>query len=168
MLFSMTGYGKAKDQYQGRSYSIDIKTLNGKLSDLRLKSPAFLRAKEIELRKIIMDQVMRGKMDCTIVVQGSDQDADYRLNLPLIETYLEQFASLTDKHQLEHQDLLQTIIRIPNVVQANDEDVSDEEWSFIIDLVNRAIKELLEPKRGHPCWRTLAKECLLLSISLVW
>lgn len=142
MLLSMTGYGKAKDIYLGRSYSIDIRTLNGKLSDLRLKSPAFLRSKEIELRKIILGKIMRGKMDCTIVVQESDSGGDYQLNIALIEIYLSQLTRLSAKHQLDNQDLLQTIIRIPNVIQTSDEEISGEEWDFVKNLIYLAIDDL--------------------------
>ncbi len=144
MLLSMTGYGKAIDTYNGKTYSIDIKTLNGKASDLRLKSPTQLRSKEIDLRKRIMNSVMRGKMDCTISVSGGDSDVDYKLNLPLIESYLEQLEQVSSKHSLSGQDLIQTIIRIPNVVQPNDETISDEEWSFLSQLLDKAINQLDE------------------------
>lgn len=142
MLLSMTGYGKATATYEGKSYTIDVKTLNGKVSDLRLKSPTYLRSKEIELRKIILGQVQRGKVDCNISAQGTDSDADYKLNIPLIESYLSQLSALSGKHNLDHQDLIQTIIRIPNVVQANDEEVSDGEWAFILKLLDQAIVQL--------------------------
>lgn len=142
MLLSMTGYGKAKDVFEGKSYTIDLKTLNGKLSDLRLKSPAYLRSKEIELRKIVLGKVIRGKIDCSISVQGSDSDADYALNLNLIESYLTQLSDLASKHKLDNQDLLQTIIRIPNVIQTNDVEVGKEEWNFITTLLDKAIEEL--------------------------
>lgn len=144
MLLSMTGYGKAIDTFNGKTYSIDIKTLNGKASDLRLKSPTRLRSKEIDLRKHIMDRVMRGKMDCTITVSGGESDVDYKLNLPLIEAYLQQLEQVSIKHDLSGQDLIQTIIRIPNVVQPNDEVISEEEWIFITQLLDKVINHLDE------------------------
>ena len=142
MLLSMTGYGNAKDDYQGRSYTVDIRTLNGKMSDLRLKAPAYLRSKEVVLRKIIMDRVIRGKMDCTITVLDNEVDADYKLNVSLIESYLNQLKNLADKHQLDHPDFLQTIIRIPNVIQANDEVIAKEEYDFVLRLLDNAIADL--------------------------
>jgi len=144
MLLSMTGYGKASATYNGKTYSIDIKTLNGKASDLRLKTPTQLRSKEIDLRKRIMDSVIRGKMDCTITVSGGDNDVDYKLNLPLIEAYLSQLDQVTSKHNLSGQDLIQTIIRIPNVVQPNDEEISTEEWEFVQGILDKAILHLDE------------------------
>ena len=159
MLLSMTGYGKAADIYQGRTYTIDVKTLNGKMSDLRLKAPTYLRSKEIILRKIIMDAVMRGKIDCTISVQDGETDADYKLNFSLIEYYLKQLNSLTDKYEISNSDFLQTIIRIPNVVQANDGEVAEEEWQFIHDLTMKAIDDLntFRSKEGSSMLDDLSK-----------
>lgn len=142
MLLSMTGYGKAKDTFAGRSYTVDVKTLNGKMADLRLKSPTYLRSLEIVFRKIIMSKVIRGKIDCSITVIDNESDADYRLNVPLVESYLNQLKHITARHELSHQDLLQTVIRIPNVIQPNDEEVSQEEAAFIQDLLDVAIKDL--------------------------
>ncbi len=142
MLLSMTGYGKATDSYQDKSYTVDIKTLNGKLSDLRLKAPTLLRSKEIELRKIILEAVIRGKIDCTILIVDGESDSDYKLNVSLIESYLKQLQEVASKYDLHHQDLLQTIIRIPNVVQVNEAEIAKEEWEFVLRLVEKAIEDL--------------------------
>lgn len=144
MILSMTGYGKASDTFNGKTYNIDIRTLNGKASDLRLKAPTQLRSKEIDLRKRIMDKVIRGKMDCTITMAGGENDADYQLNMPLIESYLSQLNDISTRYDLTGQDLIQTIIRIPNVIQPHDEEVSSEEWEFILTLLSQAIKHLDE------------------------
>ena len=144
MVLSMIGYGKATDTLNGKTDTIDIQTLNGKASDLRLKTPTQMRSTDADLRKRIMNHVVRGKMDCTITVSRGESDVDYQLNLPLIESYLEQLKNISTKHNLHQQDLIQTIIRIPNVVQPNDEEVSDEEWSFILSILDRAISHLDE------------------------
>jgi len=147
MVLSMTGYGKAGDTYEGKTYNIDIRTLNGKAPDLRLKSPTTLRSKEIELRKIIMNSVVRGKVDCNISVSGGESDIDHKLNLPLIQSYIQQLKSVSEVNELGSQDLIQTIIRIPNVVQPNDEEVSSEEWAFINQVLAKAIEKLEEFRR---------------------
>jgi len=140
----MTGYGKAKGVYQGRTYTIDIKTLNGKVSELRLKAPNYLRSKEIELRKIILDEVGRGKMDAIVSSSSKDNDSDFQLNTALIENYYNQLSEVSDKLGLSGQDFLQTIIRIPSVIQASDEEISDEEWEFVQSLTKEALKELFQ------------------------
>ncbi|MFT4565685.1 MAG: hypothetical protein ACI9FN_000638 [Saprospiraceae bacterium] len=144
MILSMTGYGKAKGVYRGRTYTIDIKTLNGKVSELRLKAPNYLRSKEIELRKIIQSEVGRGKMDAIITSSSKDNDSDFQLNTALIENYYNQLSEVSIKLGLTGQDFLQTIIRIPSVIQASEEEISDEEWGFVQSLTKDALKELFQ------------------------
>ncbi|HUM50874.1 MAG TPA: YicC family protein, partial [Chitinophagales bacterium] len=62
MLLSMTGFGKSKVALSGKNYTIEIKSLNSKSLDLNFKAAAELRDKEIEIRKLISDTVVRGKV----------------------------------------------------------------------------------------------------------
>lgn len=142
MILSMTGFGRAKGERFGKSFSIEVKTLNGKQSDLRLKCPAYIRSKEMTLRKMIMDDALRGKVDMSININSNDGDTDYTLNTTLIDNYCEQLKRIADRHQLSQQDYLQTIIRIPNVIQANDDDITDEEWQYFKELVQGALDDL--------------------------
>ncbi len=144
MVYSMTGYGKAKGEYKGRSYTIDIRTLNGKSTDIRMKLPNHFKPKEIELRSFILEKVHRGKIDFNIQTLSTDGDLDYGLNMKLIETYYQQLKSFAADKEMPPQDFLQTIIRIPNVVMAKDEDLSDEEWKYIMSLVDDALDNLNE------------------------
>ena len=142
MVLSMTGFGSSKDTYKDRLYSVEIKALNGKTSDMRLKVPAFFKSKEIALRKHILKTLNRGKIDFSISVSSSENDLNYSINSALIETYFKQLSEISKKHNLENQDFLQTIIRIPSVVQPNEEELSIEEWNFILSLCDKAIVEL--------------------------
>ena len=142
MVLSMTGFGSSKDTYKDRLYSVEIKALNGKTSDMRLKVPAFFKSKEIALRKHILKTLNRGKIDFSISVSSSENDLNYSINSALIETYFKQLSEISKKHNLENQDFLQTIIRIPSVVQPNEEELSMEEWNFILSLCDKAIVEL--------------------------
>lgn len=142
MIYSMTGFGKASGEYSGRIYSIDIRTLNGKTTDIRMKLPNHYKSKEIELRSHLVDKIGRGKIDFGIQVISTEVDDDYGLNLSLLETYYEQLKAVSDKYNLPPQDFLQTIIRIPNVIMSKTEDVTDGEWAYIMSLVDEAIAEL--------------------------
>ncbi len=142
MLYSMTGYGKSTGEYEGRSYTFELRTLNGKTTDIRLKLPNHFRSKEIELRQYLLDKIKRGKIECTVQVISSDADLGYGINISLLNSYYEQLSQFAAKHQLPPQDYLNTIIRIPNVVEAKEEDITDEEWSFILQTVDQAVEQL--------------------------
>lgn len=142
MIYSMTGYGRANGEYGGRIYNVDIRTLNGKNTDIRLKLPNHYKSKEIEMRSYLIEKIKRGKIDFSIQVVSTEVDMDYGLNLSLIETYYKQLQDITEKYNLPDQDYLQTIIKIPNVIMSKTEDITDEEYSFVIGLVDQAVADL--------------------------
>ncbi len=141
MLYSMTGFGRAKGIFNGRNYSIDIKALNGKTTDLRAKVPAHFKSKEIELRKYILDRLHRGKVDFVITL-SSDDSIDVGLNMNLVDKYYHDLSAFAMRYGLSHQDFLQTIIRIPNVIETKEEDITDEEFEFVLALVDKALDQL--------------------------
>jgi uncharacterized protein (TIGR00255 family) len=142
MLQSMTGFGRANGNWQNKSMNIEIKSLNSKFTDLRLKLPNNYKDKETELRKIIQDDVVRGKIEFTLeVVSAEDQDA-LSLNVPLFKKYFTALNQLKLELQLEQVDLMQSILRMPNVISSETSVLDDGEWQFVQNLVRAALKDL--------------------------
>ena len=143
MIYSMTGYGKAEGEYGGRHYRVDIRTLNGKSTDVRMKVPNQFKSKEIQLRAQVLEQAYRGKIDVSIqTVTTEAGPVDHGLNMPLVERYYDQLKEFADRKHMPPQDFLQTIIRIPNVITSQDEEITDEEWAFVKQIMDQALKEL--------------------------
>ena len=71
MLLSMTGYGRASGSFGGKTISVEVRALNSKLTDLKMRLPADYKEKEIELRKLITDHAERGKLDVIVEVQNT-------------------------------------------------------------------------------------------------
>ena len=143
MIYSMTGYGKAEGEYGGRHYRVDIRTLNGKSTDVRMKVPNHFKSKEIQLRAQVLEQAYRGKIDVSIqTVTTEAGPVDHGLNMPLVERYYDQLKEFADRKHMPPQDFLQTIIRIPNVITSQDEEITDEEWAFVKKIMDQALKEL--------------------------
>ena len=63
MLLSMTGYGRANLSEAGKSYTVEIRSLNSKQSDLRLRTSQQLHKYEVMLRKVVLNKTKRGKLD---------------------------------------------------------------------------------------------------------
>ncbi|MBF1076774.1 MAG: hypothetical protein HXL29_08095, partial [Prevotellaceae bacterium] len=66
MIHSMTGYGKAEAEYNGKKIHVEIKSLNSKNLDLNTRIATAYREKEMELRKLIAAELLRGKVDFTV------------------------------------------------------------------------------------------------------
>ena len=69
MLLSMTGFGRAIQSFDSKSISIELRSLNSKFTDVRLKLPQNYKEKEQEIKKLVMDRAERGKVDVNIEIQ---------------------------------------------------------------------------------------------------
>lgn len=142
MIYSMTGYGKAEGEHQGRHYIIEIRTLNGRSTDVRMKIPNHFKSKEIQLRTHVLEHAHRGKIDVTIQTVSTDGQGDHGLNMSLVERYYDQLKTFADQKGMPPQDFLQTIIRIPSVIVSEEEDITDAEWNYVLALLGKALEEL--------------------------
>lgn len=143
MILSMTGYGKSSIEINGKSILVDVKSLNGKTSDVRIKVPNNFRQKEIEIRNMVSEGAYRGKLELTIDISSENGDDEYGLNIPLFKKYHKELSQL--KNELEADDasnLFAAIVRIPNVVTAQEKEIDEKEWDYVKDAINNALIEL--------------------------
>ncbi len=139
MVYSMTGYGQATGVFGTKSIKAEIRSLNGKTTDVRVKVPALYRTKELEIRNLILERSSRGKIDITISFESDDGDDSYKINSQLIKQYYEELAKVADAYQLSKNELLPSILRIPNVVELTDKALDEKEWLASKAIVNQAI-----------------------------
>lgn len=138
----MTGFGQATGFYENKEITVDIKALNGKVTDVRIKLPNLYKEKEIELRKIILNGGSRGKMDVSININGGHMDDDHALNSDLFTKYFHELNSLRSKLDIPDGDIVQTILRIPNVIGPVNDKMAEAEWEVLKDVVNQAIEKI--------------------------
>ena len=139
MLLSMTGYGRATKTFGDRTITVEIRSLNSKFTDVRFKIPALYREKEIELRKLIVELVERGKIDLNIEIQSLSGDDEYSLNEALFRKYHQQLSRLTSELDIQHADLVQSILKIPNVIATHSTEVDEQEWKEVLTVVKDAV-----------------------------
>lgn len=142
MLLSMTGYGRASGSYNGKTISVEVRTLNSKLTDLKMRLPGDYKEKEIDIRKLVIDHAERGKIDLLIDVQSSDGGALVSLNEALFRGYHRELNRLTQELNISQQDILQTIMRIPNVSSTPSSEVDEQEWAAVCAVVTEALDQL--------------------------
>src|SRR3990167_4970069 len=69
MIRSMTGFGDARATKAGKSYSIEIRTLNQRFFDLQVRLPSELHALEAEIKKTLQAEIIRGKVTVFIGIE---------------------------------------------------------------------------------------------------
>lgn len=138
----MTGYGRAHGSFGDKTITVELRALNSKMTDLKLRLPGDYREKEVELRKMITDHAERGKVDFALDVQNADGAASVSLNESLFKGYYRELSRLAKELGMDTGEILQTIMRIPNVVAASSGEIDEDEWAAITETVSRALEAL--------------------------
>src|SRR4051794_29134988 len=94
MILSMTGFGRSEGVFEGKKLTLDLKSLNSKSFDLNIKMPSRYKEKEFEIRKILNDKILRGKVDCYINMEMLDNVADTSINTELVQSYIAELKAL--------------------------------------------------------------------------
>lgn len=142
MLLSMTGYGRAYGHHGDKNIMVEARALNSRMTDLKLRLPGDYREKELELRKLIADHAERGKIDVVVEVQNSDGAATVTLNEALFKGYYRELTRLSEELNIPTGDVMQSILRIPNVVNTPAAEVDEEEWEAICRIVKSALDQM--------------------------
>lgn len=92
---SMTGYGQASSQGDGRGVTVEIRAVNQRFLEVKLSMPRDLLPWESEMRNLVQAQVARGKVDVSIARTGMGSDAVVvEPNLELARAYVDGWQRL--------------------------------------------------------------------------
>lgn len=132
MIYSMTGYAKINFEWSDRKFEFEVKSLNSRQADIKLKLPKQYQSRELEFRKIIQEKLYRGKIDFQMTVDNLGQEGAVKLNKELITHYYHALKEIQDSlGEQEFNDYLPVIMRMPEVLNSATEEVSEQEWENI-------------------------------------
>ena len=146
----MTGFGRVSRSYLEKTVTVEVRALNSKHADVRLKYPPSYRKLEHELRKLITERAARGKMDALLEVSSEEGGGDAPINKALFRSYYKQLQGLQRELGVATTDdtqLLAAILRIPNVVGTDAEELSKEEYAFVRETVALAMDQFTDFRR---------------------
>lgn len=144
MIQSMTGFGKAEGQLDSKKVTIQLKSLNSKQSDVTVKVPNSFKEKELSYRKILAEQLSRGKVEMYLSYEAVESAASYTIDKELFISYFNQLVELENKLKKDSGDLFASILRLPEVVKNNEEELEANEWKKVEEILNEAIGNLIE------------------------
>jgi len=147
MLYSMTGYGRAEKKIADKSYLVEIRSLNGKQYDIRLTMPALMRPYEFEIRNILNEGLLRGSIECLITLSQNGSDKSVRVNKEVIKAYYEPILGLSDELGLSRENILSTLLKLPDVISTSTEIIAEDEWEVFTGVLNEAIDSLNRHRR---------------------
>ena len=147
----MTGYGKAEVLLEGGKLTVEIRALNSKSADINIKSSLLPKDKDLVVRKMLGDALVRGTIDLFLNWEAGGEESAHQINPEVFHSYWRSVVKAMDAETVFTKTFLKDpgvgsilasgILRLPDVVDAKKADViTPENWP----LVEAGIKEALE------------------------
>jgi uncharacterized protein (TIGR00255 family) len=141
---SMTGFGKITGSFESKKVSIEIRSLNSKSLDLNVRIASNYRELESEIRKIVGEELDRGKIDVYINLDSTGDTKNFTLNKDLAKAYFEDLKEVNALINGKTEDYLSLILRMPDIYNNEREELSTEEKTWLLALMREACGKLNE------------------------
>ena len=144
MIQSMTGYGKAEALLSSGTLTLEIRTLNGKSADINIKTSLLPKDKELEVRKLLADKLVRGTIDLYVTFEPAAGNGAHSINEAAFREYMASTVAAIGA-PADPATLAAAILRLPDVVDARKADViGPDEWPLVADALDRALAQLMD------------------------
>lgn len=137
----MTGYGKTVLQLPTKKITIELKSLNSKNLDLNVRVPGYYREKELDIRKQLATELVRGKIDFSIYIEENGGEFSSKINEKMVKEYMNQLRGIVDSDEIE---LLKMAIRLPDAFKSQREELDEQEWNQIENGILETIEKINE------------------------
>ena len=146
MIQSMTGYGKAVVAYKDKKINVEIKSLNSKALDLNARVAPLYREKEMEMRQMVAQALIRGKVDISIWIEKEEGVDATPINKALVGNYYAQMQNLMTEFGIpEPKDWFFSLMRMPDVLTKTEVEVlTEEEWGVVRQAIEQALKAIVD------------------------
>jgi uncharacterized protein (TIGR00255 family) len=149
MLYSMTGFGRAESSVNDRQVVVEIRSLNGKLFDMSAKLPPVLKAYELDIRSMLNGTLIRGTLDITVSIRQEGASRPMTVNTALARYYYQSMRQIAQELAIPEEQVLATLMRMPEVVAADQDVISEEEWIHVKAVIEAAAGHLTEHRRNE-------------------
>jgi uncharacterized protein (TIGR00255 family) len=145
MIRSMTGYGKAECLLPDKKLTIEVKSLNSKQMDTNTRLPSLYKDKELEIRQLITAGLERGKVECSIHYELSENAPSGTINEQVVKSYYEQIYKIAGELGLEASpEFLSAVMRMPDTIRTEKAEIGDDEWLNVREALLKAVDHVRE------------------------
>lgn len=143
----MTGYGRAEQTINEKVFLVEVRSLNGKQYDIRLQLPALLKPFEFDVRNALNEGLVRGSIECTITIKQNGGAKPVVINTELLKAYYTQVVDLANELKVDTDNILSTLLKLPDVITPSTEMLNDDEWAAFKALLLQAIAQLNQHRK---------------------
>jgi uncharacterized protein (TIGR00255 family) len=147
VLNSMTGFGRSEQTIGGKTFLVEVRSLNGKQFDLRITIPPLLKPYEFDIRSILNETLQRGSVECIISLKQNGATKPVSINTELAKAYYKPVAELSKELGLDSTSILSTLLKLPEVITPTTEMLTDQEWKSFEKVLRDALAQLNEHRK---------------------
>ena len=137
----MTGYGNAKGSVGTQAVTVEIRSLNSKFLELNVRMPMPFRDKELEVRADLGKSLERGKADLNISIDNNEMAKRSTVNREIFMAYFEELKALSIDAGIQDNNMLDTILKLPAVLNSEKTEMNDEQWKQLKGLIQQAVTQ---------------------------
>ena len=140
----MTGFGKSEVSLPTKKITAEVRSLNSKQFDLNVKLPMLYRSLEYAVRSAASAALRRGKIDLTVTVESTVPHTSAVINREIFREYVRQIVDALNFSGIaaDYDAVVPAVLRLPDVVSAEAETLSQEESDAVMRAVGEAIEHL--------------------------
>jgi len=170
MIRSMTGYGRGEGRYQSRRMVVELRSVNHRYCEVMLRLPKPLFAIETDLKKLIQDRFTRGRLDCSVTLDGEEESTKLlSLNRELAKQYFLLLETLKQDLGLEGKVDLAMLANIRDLIVVTEPPILPEELGATAkSLLKKALESVdeMRQREGRQLYRDLAARLEILRQAL--
>lgn len=139
---SMTGFGRGELEKDGRVWTAEVRCVNNRYLDLKMKLPRGYTCLEEKIRKKVTETYLRGRVDLLVSVSGDFSDLqEVKVNFALAAGYRDALHALSEEFGLENMITPQLLAEYPDVLVREQK---EEDVLVVWEMVEKVIDAALE------------------------
>ncbi len=165
MIQSMTGFGKTTFQAEGKSVTIEVRTLNSKQLDLTVRMSPLFREMENDVRNCVATSLQRGKIEVTIYIEKADKP-QVAVDIDLAKAYYEQLVTLSKElNNPVESDIFCQVLRLPDVITSSKDELSESLREAVMNALDTTIQKVIafREEEGNHLAADFAKRIKLIN-----
>lgn len=148
MIHSMTGFGEARCEEDGRTYHLEVRSVNNRYLKTTLHLPDEFATLDAELERLLRQHVQRGSVTVRLHVREQNPDPSLHIDLRVLQAYLAKLEAAGAHSDRVRIDLV-TLLTLPGVAQP--QEITDEQRAargkLLTRLANEALGNLVTMRR---------------------
>lgn len=153
MIKSMTGFGRAVEILNGKSITVEIRSVNHRYYEVSCRIPRAYSFAEEKLKNLLKGRISRGKVEVSVLVQNTESstsDEKIIMNREIVKAYVDALREVKDEFSLVDDLSLSAVMRLPDaftVVKAEQDE--DQMWADLEKTASEALDNFIAMRENE-------------------